>query len=434
MRLAQQRTRLAPTALAALALLGGCGRSESEPSGAGAAAATSAPLVAMPDAEPIVRVRVLRIRKAESVEIGADGQWLRIADASGDPTSTMIARGPVDVARTGTRWSVGPHSITAPTVDISSIDPDRPTIDVNGAAHPGLLRMVARPKASARAFDVVNHVGVEAYLPGVLARELYGHWHVETFMAQAIAARSFACSEQANFARTRHYDMTNTTRSQAYAGSDTHRRAIEAVARTRGQVLGDAATDAGADGLVPGYYSSCCGGTPARAADAIGDHPLNALPPLDGRGLDPACGDAPVQVWSVVRDTDRLARRLAGSQALTGLRGLRTIEPSTLNTHGRPTHYTVTDATGTAFEIEAESLRRAMDRTVSGLKEPADSLLSSNITVSIAADTVRIAGRGYGHGAGLCQYGAEGRAANGATHAEILAWYYPGSTIVTAYR
>jgi stage II sporulation protein D len=38
-------------------------------------------------------------------------------------------------------------------------------------------------------------------------------------------------------------------------------------------------------------------------------------------------------------------------------------------------------------------------------------------------------GRGFGHGVGLCQWGAEGKAQRGLNYAQILAEYYPGSKL-----
>ena len=424
----------------------GCGRSAPAPAPTetsdAKATATAEPIVALPETEPIVRVRVRRVRDAQGFELGVDDQWLRIGSVA-DPSdgargATIVLQGRVRITRDGATWRLAPTNgdierLEGEAIEATSIDIDMPTVAVDGQPHPGRLRLVARTSEGRRAFDVVNHVGVESYLPGVLARELYGHWKLETFMAQAIAARSFACAERDAFARTRHYDLTNTTRSQAYAGSETHRRAIEAVARTRGLVLGHDG------GLVPGYYSSCCGGTPARGADAIGSHPINAIPPLDGRGLDAACGGSPVQVWTVTRDRARLARRLAAdgrarSHALADLDGLASIEPCDTNGHGRPTRFAVTDPAGGRYEIEAETLRRAIDAPVKGLKNPERSLRSSNISVTISAGVVRIAGRGYGHGVGLCQFGAEARATDGAAHGDILAWYYPGAEIQQAYE
>jgi stage II sporulation protein D len=50
---------------------------------------------------------------------------------------------------------------------------------------------------------------------------------------------------------------------------------------------------------------------------------------------------------------------------------------------------------------------------------------------TVLGDTVTFYGRGYGHGVGLSQYGAEGRAADGQSAEEILAHYYQGTTLGT---
>lgn len=48
-----------------------------------------------------------------------------------------------------------------------------------------------------------------------------------------------------------------------------------------------------------------------------------------------------------------------------------------------------------------------------------------------ASGTVTVSGHGYGHGHGMSQYGARGAAIQGVTAARILAFYYPGTTLVT---
>ena len=59
------------------------------------------------------------------------------------------------------------------------------------------------------------------------------------------------------------------------------------------------------------------------------------------------------------------------------------------------------------------------------------SLRSSNFEVLYTLDEFVFTVRGYGHGAGLSQYGANEMAKQGADYQEILAWYYPGTTIET---
>ena len=111
---------------------------------------------------------------------------------------------------------------------------------------------------------------IEAFRRGEdVAGELYAHWKFQTRAAQAIAARSFAVSEHVHYARSRDYDVTSTASSQVYVGLVKHHDTHRAVEATRGVVLGWEGM------LVPGYYSACCGGLAATAADAIGGHPAN---------------------------------------------------------------------------------------------------------------------------------------------------------------
>jgi stage II sporulation protein D len=53
--------------------------------------------------------------------------------------------------------------------------------------------------------------------------------------------------------------------------------------------------------------------------------------------------------------------------------------------------------------------------------------------LSAKKGTFTFAGRGQGHGAGLCQWGAAGMARAGKTYQEILAHYYPKTELVKLY-
>ncbi len=58
-------------------------------------------------------------------------------------------------------------------------------------------------------------------------------------------------------------------------------------------------------------------------------------------------------------------------------------------------------------------------------------LRSSDFTITWTTDHFAVTTRGYGHGVGMSQYGANAMALQGKTYAEILAYYYPG-TVLTA--
>lgn len=79
---------------------------------------------------------------------------------------------------------------------------------------------------------------------------------------------------------------------------------------------------------------------------------------------------------------------------------------------------------GTVTEIAVGNLTLSGGelRTALGLR-------SAIFTVEYQNDTFTFTVRGYGHGVGMSQYGANTMARQGATYAEILAWYYPGTTL-----
>ena len=394
----------------------------------------------LPPVEPVVRVRVGKIRgSAAPVRIGAERQWVRLSPVDADAGQARIAlHGPLRVRIGDSGWSIIDARGFRPSLDglepveLSAVDSAEGLLAFEDRRYPGSIRLVARTDLGPPAFDLVNHVAVEAYLPGVVAKELYQHWHPQTHAAQAIAARSFACSEHAQFGH-RHYELTNTASSQVYIGSVKHRRALEAVAVTRGTVLGY-------DGLlVPGYYSSCCGGLAANAMDAIGPSPLNDVPPLHGREGEDVCVDAPVFRWTVERPEPALRQRLiAYGRAkkhgdLPKLARLTSIEVAASNRHRRPTRYAITDEAGLTAQLSAEGMRDAVNYDGSGLQSPKRRLWSSNITVAVRDGRAVFEGRGFGHGVGMCQYGAETLARDGRDYRGILAWYYPGADLVRAY-
>ena len=60
-----------------------------------------------------------------------------------------------------------------------------------------------------------------------------------------------------------------------------------------------------------------------------------------------------------------------------------------------------------------------------------DTFKSTLFAVAVDGDMARFAGRGYGHGVGMCQWGAKGMAERGYLARQILEFYYPGTTFGT---
>ncbi|MHC4419059.1 MAG: SpoIID/LytB domain-containing protein [Planctomycetota bacterium] len=394
---------------------------------------------ALPAREPRMRVRVLKARGAGAgARFGGEEQWLRVGPASRQGADVVL-RGPLEI-RAGARhwWVVDAKGVETPAeslepLEIVALGTKQPFVSLAERKYPGSIELVARTDLDDGGFDVINVVGMEAYLPGVVAAELFDHWRLQTRAAQAVAARSFAASEHAQARGRRAYDVTNTANSQVYRGLVDHEETLEAVEMTRGVVLAYEGL------LVAGYYSSCCGGLAASAVDAIGRHPINDTPPLHGRQGEDVCTQAKIARWTIERPLPALTQRLAGwgghrrRSQLAQLRRVNSVEAVERNDHGRPTRYAVTDGSRQRVELSAYELQTAANYAPPGMSAPQRPLWSSHVSVKIGDAAAVFDGRGYGHGAGMCQYGAETLARSGKDYEEILAWYYPGAEFTRAY-
>ncbi|MDX1681933.1 MAG: SpoIID/LytB domain-containing protein [Phycisphaeraceae bacterium] len=434
--------RLAPSAIHLLlvgllsGMLAGCGSRPtpvpppSEPPRVG-------PLTRNVEADPDLRVRIvnganeIRIDSPNHVRVGSPG-----ADQE---KATRVFNTPLVVRHNDQGFvleSVG-GGIWRWRLDQLELHPvGAGTLKIGQRSVPGFVQLHGRRTAGNRALerlDAVNHVKLEAYLPGVVAAELYPKWNDETFAAQAIAARSYALWER-HIHRHRHYDLEATTASQAYAGTTTNRRVTRAVRRTRGEVV------TFADRVLPTFYSSACGGTGQDAAAVIPAAP--DLPPLRGRPHGPFCQKSEWYRWGpIVRNRQTLTQRLVAwgrekDHSLQHLRGIERIDVVRENNVGRPTRIRVTDTNKRRHVINAEWFRFACNYPTRTLPAPSreQNIRSSHVTIRTGDQRVVFHdGRGFGHGAGLCQWGAEGLAKRGYGYRRILLYYYPEAELLKLY-
>ena len=257
----------------------------------------------VPSTEPDLRIRVAALRSASPLVRLTNPSGKLMMQGAGLPPRAV--RTPVDVRQTANGWRVVElaGSKRAANLDVALAGPIEfhPPAGVHGVVAfdgtdwPGPLRLVPVTD-EAGAIDVVIDVPLERYLPGVLAKELLRSWDLEAFKAQAIAARSFAICEHAHWSSVRHYDLIAGEASQAWVGVTKDPKPREAVQATRGMVLSFEGR------VVPCYYSSTCGGTPANAAESLTRNPNHGIAPLAaGAAAATAhrdcCADAPRFRW-----------------------------------------------------------------------------------------------------------------------------------------
>jgi len=287
-------------------------------------------------------------------------------------------------------------------------------------AYRGFLRLVATAEGNLRA---VNVLPMEAYLAGVLRNELLKSWHLEAYKAQAVAARTYALAER-NRRLSQPFDVYDSQQSQVYGGKDTEtQRAWEAAAATQGIVAAHR-DNQGRLRLLRTFYHSTCGGETCPSGAVFGGETVR---PLAGVKCT-YCYRSRLYRWADVvlekKDVTDALRR-SGVAELRRLDEVRRVEVAATTGSGRATKIRVVDAAGTSILVHADSWRRF----VGGMKVP-------SAWFTIRDDGERIVlenGHGFGHGVGMCQWGAQYLAEHGLKGEQILRYYYPGAQLVRAY-
>jgi len=154
--------------------------------------------------------------------------------------------------------------------------------------------------------------------------------------------------------------------------------------------------------------------------------------PLRGGVICDDCRSCPQFTWPAVRvDKDAIYRALSRVYAqvaeLGAVKAVRPLGPD----EDRPVWVDIVGPDDKKVRIRAQDLRLALLRDgASG----AGGLYSANCRIRDAGKAVVFEhGRGFGHGVGLCQWGAQGKALRGLKARQILLRYYPGAKIFKAY-
>ncbi len=411
--------------------------------------------VAVPTGGRVVRVAVAFAVRAP--EVSATAPWV-FADANGG----VLAHAPG-----GSAWTVevrdgrvrarGASGAATPWVDGPLVARPENADDgfVRYAGHRYRGALWLHPASGA--VTVVNRLGGEEYLRGVLPLELPteragDHAALE---AQAVTARSYLYSRIAEFlprsaavARAAApYDVRATTEDQLYGGVNVEQpNADRALLATTGLVL----RYEGA--VVSAPYYSACGGNTADPSEVWGAERAPYLRRVSDSvpGEDRAyCDIAPRAHWERSWDADALdevlARYLrryaapADGRAGTTLGGplgaVREWRAGERTPSGRTASVTVTTDAG-RFVLRGNAIRFAMRSPLGRETGVGTDILPSTYFSAAATggDDGRVLrlvlrGRGNGHGVGMCQWGAIGRARAGQDFRHILQTYYPGTTV-----
>ncbi|MFN2398861.1 MAG: SpoIID/LytB domain-containing protein [Gemmatimonadaceae bacterium] len=384
-------------------------------------------------------VRVALSIGVQRTAVSATGEWL-IQDGGGRSTLVRAGAGETwtierghsgDLMRAVRSDSVPTMLRSGPFV-VRAVGPDA-LVSVDGRRYRGEIRVAARDTG----LVVVNHLLLEDYLRGVVSLEI-GTMRtlaeLAAVEAQAVAARSYAYTRLSRDT-ARLYELRASVLDQVYGGVEGETPIGDrAVSLTTGLVL----TFAGRPVNAP--YSSTCGGSTSAASEVWQvqrDEPY--LVPVDDRMPDSNryyCDPSPRFSWTQTFDRSSLARsldrylRTYAAVPQTGPGVVRRVEVAGLTPTGRVRSLIIgTDRA--QYSLRANDIRFV-------LRSPGGEILNSTyFSVESEHDSdgtlsrLTLRGRGYGHGIGMCQWGAIGRARAGQTFRDILRTYYPGTSVET---
>ncbi|WNG46372.1 SpoIID/LytB domain-containing protein [Archangium minus] len=250
------------------------------------------------------------------------------------------------------------------------------------------------------ALQLINVIPLEDYLAAVLGSEMPVSFPLEALKAQAVAARTYALQKKLE-AYGSPFHMGSSVLHQVYGGLNREdARTRSAVEATRGEVLTYELAP------IEAYFHASCGGRTETGQNALG----RALPYL--QAVDCPCGRLPASRWSATVSDSELHSALGQSP-----HGFRV-------TSRTSTHRVNRVVTSGGASLDGATLRRKLGYT---------KLKSLGFDVERTSGGWHFNGRGYGHGAGLCQWGAKALADEGLSYRDILLHYYPGTELQQLY-
>ncbi len=303
----------------------------------------------------------------------------------------------------------------------------------------GILRILK----SDEGYVLVNQLPLEDYVRYVLPSEMPASFSDEALKAQAICARTFACAQMKSSVYAQYgANLDDSTSYQVYNAYGTNETMDQAAADTAGQILAE-----NGELIVCYYYSTSPGYTNTTDVWENSNSPdyltrqSTLLSPVEQNLSDegtftaficsqPESYDSasPFYRWSADLNLANITDSALGT--------LQKITVDARNASGYVTALTCTYEKGTVTVCNENAIRSTLG---DGLKKLTLSDGSTRDFASIPCAcfaitsavgySVTLTGGGCGHCVGMSQYAADAMGDAGWTCEEILAYFYPGSTI-----
>jgi len=342
-----------------------------------------------------IELRVALALKAPEVSLSSGGGAFRITSAK---SGMLLNSGPMN------EITVRPHGQGIRINDLVF-----PVTSVRVASPNGIVSMGGRKY---RGYFVVRAtdgglLDLEDYLRGVVPSEMPVDWPLEALKAQAVAARTYALYRRSESSEE-DYDLLSDVNDQVYLGAERENEKTDrAVLQTAGMIL------TYKNNIVRAYYHSTSGGRTENGEEVFKGANLPYLKSVWCR-FD---RESPYYVW-------RYSLRYSELQAVLSRHGIRT---------GKITGVSLRSRTRTSrikeLNIHTPSGRIIVSATEFRKAVGTRKIRSTRFTLRRHGPRITFKGIGYGHGVGMCQWGAKGMAEKNHDFREILLFYYRGAKL-----
>ncbi len=250
-------------------------------------------------------------------------------------------------------------------------------------------------------------VPLEDYVVGVLAGEMPADFELEALKAQAVAARSYVLKKM-SYNKNSEYDVVDTIMNQVYLDNDYLKKVwgneyVKKINKLKTAVIETNYQYVDYNGQIADamFFSTSVGET--ENSEEVFSNKVPYLKSVSS-------------TWDEISPVYQLSYKFKLSEFLNKL-GLD---------YSNFVKLEVIESTSTGRIKKIKINDKVFDGSVVVTKL---NLKSNHFTIKQLGDTINITTKGYGHGVGMSQYGAQGMALKGYSYDEILKHYYQGTTI-----
>jgi stage II sporulation protein D len=294
------------------------------------------------------------------------------------------------------------------------------TVKFNGQDYKGKLKLIKL----GRSIGIINQLNLEDYVKGVVAREMpigKDSENFEALKAFSVCVRTYTLKKMSEGKSL--YDLYDDTRDQVYGGLDAeHPLSNKAVEETENKILmynGNIATI---------YYHSTCGGQTEAAHNIFTKKEIPYMMGIKDGNLS-YCNISPKFEWNETYNLEDIIKRLKRASVLNNSNyRLNNVYIESRFSSGRVREmvFEVVDEFGEGKNVSIFGNEiRSIIRTANNKRI----LWSTFFDVSVNRHSVEITGKGFGHGVGMCQWGAISLSRKGWEYDEIIEHYFPGIKI-----